>query len=99
MSAATNLAVLRERLGEDGTECLLSILESTRREVKDEVMTSCSERFERRLAEESSETRLEMTRGFARVETTVIKWCFAFWIGQAAVLTGIELTYLKLAAG
>ena len=99
MSAAANLAALRQRLGEEGTACLVRMLEETRQEVKEEVMTGSSEPFERRLAEECGALRLEMTKGFARLETTLVKWCFAFWIGQAAVLTGVVLTYLKLAAG
>jgi hypothetical protein len=40
------------------------------------------------------------------VETTLVKWCFIFWIGQAVAiagllltLTGVILTYLKIASG
>jgi hypothetical protein len=106
MSATASLAVLRERLGEDGTACLVSMLEETRQEVKEEVTTTVSDRYERRLAEECGALRLEMTKGFAKLETTLIKWCFVFWIGQAVALAGVLvtlasviLTYLKVAAG
>jgi hypothetical protein len=105
MSAAANVAVLRERLGEDGTACLVKLLEETRQEVKEEVTANVSDRFERRLAEECGAIRLEMAKGFAKLETTLIKWCFVFWIGQAVALagvlltlTGVILTYLKIAA-
>ena len=96
MSTAASLAILRERLGEDGTTSLVSVLEKTRQEVKDEVMTSSSERFERRLAEECGALRLEMTKGFASLEVTVMKWSFTFWIGQVVAITGVILTLLKV---
>jgi hypothetical protein len=106
MSNAANRAVLRERLGEDGIACLVSMLEETSQEVKEEVVTSVSDRYERRLTEECGALRLEMTKGFAKVETTLVKWCFIFWIGQAVAfagllltLTGVIFTYLKIAAG
>jgi hypothetical protein len=97
MSTAASLAILRERLGEEGTASLVSMLEQTRQEVKDEIMTGSSERFERRLAEECGAMRLEMTRGFASLEVTVIKWSFTFWIGQLVAITGVILTLLKIA--
>ena len=99
MSVTANLAVLRERLGDEGTACLIGLLESTRQEVKEEVMTSSTDRFERRLAEECGAMRNEMTRGFAKVEVTLVRWMFAFWVGQAVALVGVVLTYLKVAAG
>ena len=97
MSTAAGLAILRERLGEEGTTCLVSMLETTRQEVKEEVTTNVSERFERRLAEECGALRLEMTKGFASVEVTVIKWSFTFWISQLVAIAGVILTLLKIA--
>ena len=97
MFTAASLAILRERLGEEATTTLVSALERTRQEVKDEVMTSSSERFERRLAEECGATRLEMTKGFASLEVTVIKWSFTFWIGQLVAIAGVILTLLRIA--
>jgi hypothetical protein len=82
------------------------MLEEDRQEVKEEVVTSVSDRYERRLSEECGALRLEMTKGFAKVETTLVKWCFRFWIGQAVALTGllltltgVILTYLMIASG
>jgi hypothetical protein len=93
MSAAANLAVLRERLGEDGTACLIGMLGETRQQMKDEVTANVSDKFERRLAEECGALRLEMTKGFARLEVTLLKWSFVFWITQLAAIGGLILRH------
>ncbi|HEY6362761.1 MAG TPA: hypothetical protein VIX63_16755 [Vicinamibacterales bacterium] len=64
-----------------------------------------TERFERRLEQEIGGLRLEMHQGFAgmrtemaQLETRLIKWSFAFWIGgvavQSALITGL-ISYLN----
>ena len=67
-------APLAERLGPEGTNGLLAILERTRDESVTATMAACSDRFERRLVETSSALRLEMAglrqemrNGFAAV--------------------------------
>ncbi len=93
MSTAADLAVLRERLGDKGTACLLGMLEETRQEMKEEVTANVSDKFERRLAEECGALRLEMTRGFSRLEVTLLKWSFVFWITQLAAIGGLILRH------
>ena len=98
MFAGANLAVLRERMGDEGTACLISLLESTRQEVKEEVMTSSTDRFERRLAEECGAIRIEMTKGFAKLETTLVRWMFVFWTGQFVAVMGAIVVLLRTRA-
>ena len=93
MSSAANLAVLRERLGDTGTACLIGMLEETRQEMKEEVTANVSDKFGRRLAEECGALRLEMTRGFSRLEVTLLKWSFVFWITQLAAIGGLILRH------
>ena len=56
---------LRERLGHEGTADLIDFLGYCRKEWQTDVISIPGERFERRLAEETSKLRLEMGDGFA----------------------------------
>jgi hypothetical protein len=60
-------AALQARLGPDATTGLLALLETARREWKDDVTAVAIERFERRLTEEASGLRDEMREGEARL--------------------------------
>ena len=55
-------APLQERLGFEATSGLLQLLESTRREWRDDVIAGCSDRFERRLVEEIASVRVQTTQ-------------------------------------
>lgn len=48
--------------------------------VRDDVVSLCTERFERRLAE---------------VKADLIRWMFIFWAGQIGVLTGILFGFFR----
>ena len=43
------------------------------------------DRFERRLAEETSKLRLD----FAEMKYDLLKWSFLFWVGQVAAVAGL----------
>ena len=58
-------SALRERLGPEGIAALLDLFDMARHESRDDVMTSCSERFERRLVEEVSTLRVDIVEGDA----------------------------------
>ncbi len=51
--------------------------------------TLATESFERRLGDELTKLRLEIAATLANLRSDVLKWCFLFWIGQLAALTGI----------
>lgn len=68
-----------------------------------DVIVIVTERFERRLTEESSELRVEMARGFGEVRTQIaqlraemidrnadlLKWGLVFGVSQTAAIAGI----------
>ena len=73
---------------------------------KEEVLDAASDRFERRLAIEMSDLRVEvcamihedLTRlrqelATARVE--MLKWSFAFWVGQVVAIAGLLAFMLR----
>ena len=61
MAVARVPPALAERLGEKGTEGLVTLLAATRAEWTDEVLATTVERFERRLTTEMSALRVEMS--------------------------------------
>ena len=97
---------LAERLGSDGTQGLVTLLESTRTEWSDEVLTAAADRFERRLGTEMSALRLEMSRDLsalrvdlardtAALRVELLKWSFLFWVGQVATMAGLLALMLR----
>jgi hypothetical protein len=64
-------------------------------EWKKDVLENAADRFERRLTEETGNLRIEM----ARMQTSLIGWMFAFWLGQLGVtltVVGIVLHVVNL---
>ena len=86
---------LAERLGSDGTQGLVTLLESTRTEWSDEVLTAAADRFERRLGTEMSALRLEMSRDLSALRVELLKWSFLFWVGQVATMAGLLALMLR----
>jgi hypothetical protein len=104
---------LEERLGESGSAALVDVLDAGHRMCVEDVVAQCTERFERRLVEETSrlrvematlgsELRAEMQTGFAalRLELAagrfeLLKWAFAFWVGQVISVVGIVALLLR----
>ncbi|MFA5439626.1 LA_3696 family protein [Dehalococcoides sp.] len=78
-------STLREKLGEDGVDALIELLDKVTGKTKEETMEILSERTGKKLAELEGNllTKIESVR------SEIIKWMFVFWIGQIAVLTAI----------
>ena len=75
---------LTDKLGDEGTQALIDILDKLKDNTKDNVIEIAENKFEKRLAEELGKVRAE-----------IIKWMFIFWVGQAVTTIGITLTILK----
>ena len=89
-------AALRSRFGEDGTLAFLDVLTSAGDEWREDVLETATERFERRVMEETggirqemSAFRLDMTRELAKIRVEWLRWSFVFWMGQVAALGGM----------
>lgn len=61
------------------------MLSLTLMEWKKDVLESASDRFERRLTEETGKLRVEM----ARMETRLVAWMFLFWLGQLGSMAAL----------
>ncbi len=60
MSKLTALNILKEKLGEDGVNALIEVIEEERERTRDNLFRLLDERFARRLAEEIGKLRSEM---------------------------------------
>src|SRR5262249_26906108 len=80
---------LRERLGREATLGLLELVETKPMVWSDRVLSIAVERFERRLAEEIATFRGAIVREINDVRVDVIRWMFAFWVGQFFAFAGL----------
>ena len=86
-------AALRTRLGDDATFGLIELLETERKDGSQEVLSIAADRFERRLAEELSSLRQQITQELVITRVDMLKWSFVFWIGQVAAMAAL-LTFM-----
>jgi hypothetical protein len=87
MKTLTVPRALRERLTEPASEGLFEMFAQAH------ALATAS--FERRLAEELSKLRFEMTNAMSNLKFDLLKWCFFFWIGQLAAMTAIMSLLLQ----
>ena len=100
-------ASVRAKLGDDATFGLIELLDAEKKDVGEHVLTTATDRFERRLTQEVSLLRHDfhtsLQEGLAairqelattRVET--IRWSFVFWIGQVAAIAALLAFMLRV---
>jgi hypothetical protein len=71
--------------------------------MREDVMTACTDRFDRRLADEASGLRVQIVQSESALRADIaagrvefIKWSFVFWVGQVLAVTGIMTVLLRL---
>ena len=67
------------------------VLNLTLLEWKKDVLEASSDRFERRLTEETGKLRVDM----AGMETRLVRWMFVFWLGQLGVTLTVVAMILR----
>jgi hypothetical protein len=80
-------APLREKLGNAGSDALVTMFAEAHRiaiERVDRTVREMEERFEHRLNERISDLRFDL-----------LKWNFLFWVGQLAAMTAILSVMLR----
>jgi len=89
---------LRDRLGEHGVRDLETYIEQHEENRRTDVVNQITERLDFRMNECAK--RHEMTDGFSRVvnqmadvKVEILRWSFAFWVGQVAVIA-VLLSYM-----
>lgn len=93
---------LREKLGEEGANGLVDLLNSHAQNSNNTITTFVEEKFERRLSEELSKTRIEFFEEMSKLrgemhknQVATIRWMFVFWVGQLGALLGILFAFFR----
>ena len=84
---------LRTHLGNDATFGLIELLDTERKDWSQQMLSIAVDRFERRLAEELSYLRQQITQELVTTRVDMLKWSFVFWIGQVAAMAAL-LTFM-----
>ena len=102
MGKLSALNVLKEKVGEDGVNALLEVIEGERERTRDHLFRLLEERFARRLAEEIGKLRSEMHDEIGKVraemhsmKADLIKWMFVFWVSQTLVIIGVIFALMR----
>jgi hypothetical protein len=106
MSSGRIPASLRTKLGDDATFGLVELLSAEEKDWSDRMLTSATERFERRLTQEISLLRQDfhqsLNEGLAGIRTELatvrvemLRWSFVFWIGQVAAVAALLALMLR----
>lgn len=86
---------LKPKLGEAETRSLLEFIETS---VQQGAAAKADlERTESTLREEMHQLGASLREEIHKVRAELIKWSFAFWIGNVAVLSGIMFALLRAA--
>ena len=93
---------LREKLGEEGANSLVDLLNFQSQNSGNSITTFVEEKFERRLSEELSKTRIEFFEEMAKLrgemhknQAATIRWMFVFWVGQIGALLGVLFAFFR----
>lgn len=86
---------LVERLGHDGMAGLAAMLDATRHEWTDEVMTIAVDRFERRLTSEISTVRSDMSRELSTLRVDVSRELATLRVDVARDISALRVELLK----
>jgi hypothetical protein len=98
-------AALRERLGEDGVRALDEYVQQQAAVWRSEVVNTCSERLHTRLQnyagkndvldgfnkvlDKLAETKIELTDRMSNMRVELVRYSFAFWLGQILAFAAI----------
>jgi hypothetical protein len=92
---------LRERLGEEASHDLFECLGQQGEAWRKDVITACTERLDVRV--ERFALREDVIRGFAEIRqemaalrVELLRWSFAFWIGQVATTAGLMALLIRI---
>jgi hypothetical protein len=109
LMASRTPAALRKQLGDDATFGLIELLDTERKDWSEQVLSVATDRFERRLTEEVSALRVDLSKELheglnsvrqeiATTRVDMLKWSFVFWIGQVVAMAGL-MSFMLRGAG
>jgi hypothetical protein len=92
---------LRVRLGEEAAHDLMDYVADQRESWRNDLMTICTERVDVHL--ERFALKDDVVNGLAAIRremsdlrVELLRWSFAFWIGQVVAMAGLMAVFLRL---
>lgn len=82
---------LREKLGDEGADSLVDLINRANNRVKEDTLVFVEEKFEKRITEEISKVYERMSE----FKADIIRWMSIFWVGQIGVLVAFLLAFFK----
>lgn len=89
---------LKKVLGDDGTDSLVRLLNLVQQEQKENILEFVEDKFERRLSEEISGVREEISGlrvDMHKSQANLLKWIIVFWVTQIGTIAGLLIAFLK----
>jgi len=91
MEIITVPRTLRNKIGDDGSDALVELLNKSNESQKEDLLVFVEEKFESRLTEEVSKVNQRISESNANM----IKWMFIFWIGQIGAMVAILFAFFN----
>src|SRR4051812_25708311 len=99
---------VRARIGDDATFGLIELLDGEKKDWSEDVLTTATDRFDRRLTHEAALMRQELhtalNDGLTAIRSELsatriemLRWSFVFWIGQVAAIAALLAFMLRTA--
>ena len=86
--------VLREKLGEDGADSLVELINLSDQKVKEDVIELSAEKFERRITEEVAKLDKRITDEVAALKVDLIKWQVGMFVTTVILILGLYATII-----
>lgn len=80
---------LKPKLGEEEARSLVEYIQEAVREAKGDLATKA----------DLAILKADLSRQIESVKADLLKWTFAFWIGNVAVISGIVFAIVRLSVG
>jgi hypothetical protein len=91
---------LKDKLGDEAIDALIDLINQSQLEQQTNIAEFVEEKFERRLSQEMSTVKVEITNLYKTLTTHIektrselLKWMFIFWIGQVGVILSVLFVF------
>lgn len=91
MPLVTVPKALRDRLGEDGADALVALINAASDQNKADVLAFVEEKFERRLSQEVAKLDVRISE----VRADLVRWMFIFWVGQLGAILATPFAFFR----
>lgn len=91
MPLVTVPKALRHRLGEDGADALVALINAASDHNKADVLAFVEEKFERRLSQEVAKLDVRISE----LRADLVRWMFIFWVAQLGAILATLFAFFR----